>query len=79
MVKDVGMKLRKTVEKFDVDTASEMVKFCDDLFTAESISNKTDPELKRMAITGLKKVLSGATNDISNTFAYDSTTVKART
>jgi hypothetical protein len=56
-----------------------MLKICDDIFTAESISNKTDPELKRVAVAGIKRILSGATDEISNTFAFDSATVKART
>jgi hypothetical protein len=55
-----------------------MLKICDDIYVAESLSNKTDPELKRIAVTGIKKVLSGAINEITNTFSYDSTTVKAR-
>ena len=38
------------VEKYDPITATELLKICDDLFTAETVSNKTDPELKRMAV-----------------------------
>lgn len=69
----------KNVVKFNKVTATEMLKICDDIFTAESISNKTDPELKRVAVSGIKRILSGATDDISNNFAFDSATVKART
>jgi hypothetical protein len=69
----------KNVVKFNKVTATEMLKICDDIFTAESISNKTDPKLKRVAVSGIKRILSGATDEISNTFAFDSATVKART
>jgi hypothetical protein len=55
-----------------------MMMVCDDLFMAETVSNRSDPELKRMAVTGIKKVLSGAVNEISNSFSYESSTVKAR-
>ena len=56
-----------------------MLKICDDIFTAESTSNKTDPELRRVAVSGIKRILSGATDAISNNFAFDSATVRART
>ena len=56
-----------------------MLKICDDIFTAESTSNKTDTELKRVAVSGIKRILSGATDAISNNFAFDSATVRART
>ena len=79
MVKDEGMVQKKKVVKFSKITATEMLKICDDIFTAESISNKTNPELKRVAVSGIKRILSGATDDISNTFAFDSATVRART
>ena len=37
-------------EKYDSVTATELLKICDDIFTGETVSNKTDPELKRMAV-----------------------------
>lgn len=53
------------------------MKICDDIFRAESVSNKTDPELKRMAIVGIKKIQSGAINEIDNTFSYTSANLNA--
>lgn len=67
------------VDKLKLDTSSEMLKICDDVFTAESLSNKTDPELKRVAVAGIRRILSGATDDITNTFAFDTATLRART
>ncbi len=79
MIKDVGMNQVKVVDRYTSDIATEMLRVCDDIFTAESISNKTDPELKRVAVAGIKRILSGATDIITNTFSYDSSTVRART
>ena len=56
-----------------------MLKICDDIFTAESISNKTNPELKRVAVEGIRRILSGASDEITNTFAFDTATIRART
>jgi hypothetical protein len=66
MIKDTGMNQVKVVDRYNLDIASEMLRVCDDLFTAESISNKTDPELKRVAVAGIKRILSGATDIITN-------------
>ena len=54
-----------------------MMQICDNLFRAESLSNYSDPELKRMAYTGAKQVIAGAIDEISNTFSYSSPTMKA--
>jgi hypothetical protein len=54
MIKDRGQTQVKIVEKFDPTTSNELLKICDDLYTGESLSNQTDPELKRMAIQGIK-------------------------
>jgi len=56
-----------------------LLKVCDDVFTAESISNKTDPELKRVAVEGIRRILAGATDEITNTFSFDTATLRART
>jgi hypothetical protein len=65
------------VEKFDQVTAIELLKICDDIFTAETLSNKTDPELKKMAVQGIKKIISGSINEITNTFTFETPTIKA--
>jgi|LauGreDrversion4_2_1035121.scaffolds.fasta_scaffold348570_3 hypothetical protein len=65
------------VEKFDQVTAIEILKICDDIFTAETLSNKTDPELKKMAVQGIKKIISGSINEITNTFTFETPTIKA--
>ena len=65
------------VEKFDQVTAIELLKICDDIFTAETHSNKTDPELKKMAVQGIKKIISGSINEITNTFTFETPTIKA--
>jgi hypothetical protein len=52
------------------------LKICDDLYRGESVSNRTDPELKRMSLVGIKKVISGSINEITNTFTYTSTNLK---
>lgn len=78
MIRDTGRRESAKVEKYDQATAQQMIMVCDDLFRAETVSNRSDPELKRMAVTGIKKVLSGAVNEISNSFSYESSTVKAR-
>ena len=79
MIKDQGVTNAVVVTKFNTDVATEIIKICDDLFTAESLSNKTDPELKRVAVSGIKRVMAGATDEITNTFAFDSSTVRIRT
>jgi hypothetical protein len=56
-----------------------MLKICDDIFTAESISNKTNPELKRVAVEGIRRILSGASDEITNTFAFDTATISENT
>lgn len=66
------------VEKFDQVTAIEILKICDDIFTAETLSNKTDPELKKMAVQGIKKIISGSINEITNTFTFETPTIKAQ-
>ena len=48
--KDNGQKEVLVIEKYDSVTAIELLKICDDIFTAETLSNKTDPELKSMAV-----------------------------
>lgn len=65
------------VEKFDQVTAIELLKICDDIFTAETLSNKTDPELKKMAVQGIKKIISGSINEITNAFTFETPTIKA--
>jgi len=65
------------VEKFDQVTAIELLKICDDIFTAETLSNKTDPELKKMAVQGIKKIISGSINEITKTFTFETPTIKA--
>lgn len=64
------------VDKLNPELAAELFKICDDLYRGESLSNQTDPELKRMSLVGMKKVTSGAINEITNAFAYTSTYVK---
>lgn len=66
------------VEKYDSVTATELLKICDDVFTAETMSNKTDPELKSMAVQGIKKIMAGSINEITNTFTFETATVKAQ-
>ena len=66
------------VEKYDPITATELLKICDDLFTAETVSNKTDPELKRMAVQGIKKIIAGSIDEIKNKFTFETPTVKAQ-
>lgn len=65
------------VEKYNPSLASELMKICDDLYRGESLSNRTDPELKNVALIGMKKVMSGSMDDITNTFTYESSFVKA--
>ena len=66
------------MEKYDSVTATELLKICDDIFTAETVSNKTDPELKSMAVQGIKNILAGSINEITNTFTFETSTIKAR-
>ena len=50
--------------------ASYLLKICDDIYSFETASNFSDPELKRMAFKGLKKVVSGTINPLSNSFSW---------
>jgi hypothetical protein len=70
--KDNGARMVNDAEKLKGELAQEFLKICDDIFRAESLSNHTDPELKRIALVGIKRVISGANNDITNNFAYTS-------
>lgn len=55
----------------------ELLKICDDVYRSESLSNRTDPELKNIAIKGFKRVLTGGINDITNSLTYESSNLKA--
>ena len=63
------------VEKYDLVTANLLMKICDDIYRAESLSNTTDPELKKQAMTCIKKIMSGSATDITNTFTFSSPTI----
>lgn len=58
--------------------APYLLKVCDDIYRFESASNFTDPELKRMAFIGFKKVVSGSNNLTTNSFSYSSSSIKSQ-
>lgn len=77
-VKDSGASQFQVLEKLPPDLSNELLKICDDLYRGESVSNKTDPELKRMALVGIKKIIAGANDEITNSFAFNSINIKSQ-
>ncbi len=64
MVKDKGSGHSRIVNAWSPLMSQYLLKICDDIYSSETASNFSDPELKRMAFNGFKKVIAGSINPL---------------
>lgn len=76
LVKDQGARNSEIVLTWSQNMAPYLLKICDDIYSFETASNFSDPELKRMAFKGFKKVVSGSINPLTNSFSWQSSSIK---